>query len=192
MSNFEPTIKEAHRWALEYQATGSKEVLNHWLYATNKLYEMIQKPDLKIITPSLKFTKPFTTRTKTEAIILHHRGGTGDIESIHLDHIKRNGWIGIGYNLYIRLNGSVYLGRPLHVVGAHTLGWNDKSIGICCEGNYEILKEMPKLQEKSLIEAIKLIKSHTEYANLRIMAHRDVYATACPGKYFPMSRFINL
>ena len=75
-------------------------------------------------------------RSKTDYIILHHRAGNGDAESIHKEH-RNKGWAGIGYNLYIRKDGTIESGRPLDVVGAHAVGYNQNSVGVCFEGNFE-------------------------------------------------------
>ena len=53
-----------------------------------------------------------------------------DIDRMH----KNRGFAGIGYHFYITKDGIVHRGRPVHLLGAHCLGMNDKSIGICYEG----------------------------------------------------------
>ena len=65
-------------------------------------------------------------------IILHHRAGNGDVESIDAYH-KSLGWEGIGYHYYIRKNGDIYSGRPEWRAGAHTKGHNIGTLGICFE-----------------------------------------------------------
>lgn len=40
----------------------------------------------------------------------------------------------IGYQYYIRKDGTVYPGRHEDEPGAHCKGWNSRSIGICYEG----------------------------------------------------------
>ena len=59
---------------------------------------------------ALKF-KNLSKRNKTNVLIIHHRGGNGDLESIHQQHL-RQGWAGIGYHYYIRKDGQIYGGRP--------------------------------------------------------------------------------
>ena len=44
------------------------------------------------------------------------------------------GWSDIGYHYYIKLDGSVHIGRSLSRSGAHTFGVNLTSIGACFEG----------------------------------------------------------
>lgn len=44
------------------------------------------------------------------------------------------GWSDVGYNYVIRRDGCAEEGRPLEKPGAHTLGHNKDSIGICLVG----------------------------------------------------------
>ena len=120
---------------------------------------------------------------KIDSIILHHRAGNGDVESIHLQH-QRQGWWGIGYHYYIRKNGEIWRGRPEKWVGSHagsSNNYNTHSIGICWEGNFE-QEEMTDAQVESgrwLIEDIE-----NRYDIVEILGHRDIAKTACPGKNF--------
>lgn len=110
-------------------------------------------------------------------IILHHRGGTGDMESIHAQHLKQ-GWAGVGYNYYIRFSGVVYQGRDLKYIPSHCANNNSKSIGICLEGDFR--KQQPtKLQMDALRELVKELKA--TYPNInKVLNHNDLYATQCP------------
>lgn len=121
-------------------------------------------------------------------IIIHHAAvKEASPEAIHRYHIGR-GWVGIGYNEYIRKDGTVYICRGDNV-GAQTKGWNDKSYGICCEGNYEVETQMPEAQFNALVQRIAANKAR--FLNLEgIKGHKDFTATACPGKYFPMGRLL--
>ena len=136
-----------------------------------------------IIEQKYKWKSSLTKRKATNYIVLHHRAGLGDVNSIHNGHLA-NGWSGIGYHFYVRQDGSVYRGRPIDTVGAHCPGRNSDSIGVCFEGNYEQTKTMPAPQFKAGQELISYI--NTIYKNsLKIKRHSDYLATACPGKYFP-------
>ena len=86
-------------------------------------------------------------------MVLHHRAGDGDAEGIHKLH-KDRGYSGIGYHFYVRKDGKIYQGRPIETVGAHTLGANQKSIGICFEGDFE--KEMATLAPLEPLDPEKL------------------------------------
>ena len=64
---------------------------------------------MKIIEKTYKWRGSLTKRTSTKYIILHHRAGNGDADSIHSTHLVNNGWSGIGYHFYVRKDGSVYV-----------------------------------------------------------------------------------
>lgn len=50
---------------------------------------------------------------------------------------KKRGWKCIGYHYLIRRDGSIELGRPESMVGAHCQNHNQHSIGICYEGGLD-------------------------------------------------------
>lgn len=136
-----------------------------------------------IIEPDFFWNGALQKRAKTDYIILHHRAGNGNVESIHDQHLSQ-GWTGIGYHFYIRKNGDIHKGRPLETIGAHTEGKNSVSVGVCFEGNYhDIDKVMPTEQLKAGQELIAYLKGI--YPDAEVKGHRDFQATGCPGQYFP-------
>jgi len=121
-------------------------------------------------------------------IVIHHASSeTATPEQIHEWHLKK-GWVGAGYNEYIRKDGSLYIMRGDHE-GAHTKGYNQNSYGICLEGDFEIEKPT----EKQLLALIKTLKYHkSRFKNLRsILKHKDLNDTECPGKNIQMSYIIS-
>ncbi len=136
---------------------------------------------MKIIDTSFKWNGSLSKRNTTKYIILHHRAGLGDVQSIHTGHLAR-GWSGIGYHFYIRKDGKVFRGRPIGTVGAHCTGYNDKSLGVCFEGNFE-KDNVSGAQLKSGRELISHLKNL--YPDAEIVRHKDFQSTACPGKNFP-------
>lgn len=67
----------------------------------------------------LKFTGRPKKRNATNGIVLHHAAAQqASPRQIHEWHLKR-GWIGAGYNILVRKDGSVWELRPLWAVGAH-------------------------------------------------------------------------
>lgn len=142
---------------------------------------------MNIIETNLKFTSKLSNRSQTNYIILHHRAGNGDVTSIHTQHISRN-FSGIGYHYYVRKDGSIYSGRPIGTIGAHSLNYNNKSVGICFEGNFENEK-MCEVQKKAGIELVKHLKN--KYNSVVVIRHKDVSATACPGKNFPYDDIVS-
>lgn len=142
---------------------------------------------MKIIEEKYNWSGIFGERNRTEEIIIHHRSGNGDAQSLHNGHIE-NGWAGIGYHFYVRKDGSVYRGRPLNAVGAHCIGRNAISIGVCFEGNYQSEKTMPEAQLESGKELILYLKGLFPHA--KIKNHSDCIATMCPGRYFPLEEIL--
>ena len=126
-------------------------------------------------------------RAKTDSIYLHHAVYNGPVEDIDRMH-KNNGWTCIGYHFYVRKDGSIYRGRREDSVGAHAYGFNNTSIGICAEGNFE--KDiMSETQKNAIKELVAYLKS--KYGITIVKRHKDVNATACPGKNYPFDEIVN-
>lgn len=136
---------------------------------------------MNIIEEKYKWSGGLVNRTDTKYIVLHHRAGSGDVQSIHQTHLA-NGWSGIGYHFYVRKKGTIYRGRPLYSVGAHCLGRNGISIGVCFEGNFQS-EVMPEEQIKAGCELIGYLKKM--YPDAEIKKHSELVSTSCPGKNFP-------
>lgn len=145
---------------------------------------------MNIIDVGLKFNSNMSRMGTVEGIVLHHSGVTvlQSVEVIHNYHKNHNGWAGIGYQYYVRKDGSVYKGRPEEYAGAHCPGANSNSIGICAEGDYNN-EVMPEVQKQAIIELIADIKSR--YNIKWIKGHREVIATSCPGENFPLDEIRN-
>lgn len=136
---------------------------------------------MNIIETNLTFG-PLSKRDKTTEMYLHHAATIKcTVEQIHSWH-KAFGWPGIGYHYLVCKDGSIYRGRPEDTIGAHASGHNSYSIGICFEGNFEI-EEMPEAQKAAGKELIAYLKG--KYKIDKVLRHKDVNATACPGKHFP-------
>jgi len=76
----------------------------------------------------------------------------------------------------------VKVGRPLNQGGAHTVGHNSKSIGICVVGNFD--KNRPNESQLLLLKMlIRYLKD--KFGDLKISYHRE-YASykSCPGLQF--------
>ena len=123
-----------------------------------------------------------------EEIILHHRAGNGDVESIDAYH-KKLGWEGIGYHYYIRKNGDIYSGRPELMAGAHTKGHNIGTLGICFEGNFDIESMNPIQADAGIDLILSLMKKYPTIE--KVSKHNDYNSTACPGKYFPFQDIVD-
>ena len=120
-------------------------------------------------------------------LIVHHLEAEGinwTVDMIHQMHINERGWAGIGYHFYIRLDGSVYRGRPPEAIGAHCQGCNLNTLGIAFEGDYGKRTEMPSAQFNAWCELKKYLT--TIYGNLPVYGHREKGSSECPGRYFPL------
>lgn len=141
------------------------------------------------IIKELPFNSNWVMRDNITSIILHHakavRCTIHDIDRWHYG----NGWNGgCGYHFFVRKNGKTYEGRPIWAMGAHCAGYNNDSIGICLEGDFEI-EEMDHVQENAVIELLKHLIS--EYPQVKIFPHHALTATLCPGTNFPLTSILS-
>ncbi len=124
---------------------------------------------------------------KPNKIIIHHSATTDglmlkDYDAIRNYHINHNAWRDIGYHWVIESVNNQYRiikGRDENDDGAHCIGQNTQSIGICLVGNF-LEQEPPEAQVQTLIYLIKDI--YSRHGQLPIYGHKDFYATTCPGK----------
>lgn len=139
---------------------------------------------INIIHHNWAWAHGLVKREVTDAINIHHAAAENATpEAVHQWHLH-NGWAGIGYQLYIRKDGTIHEGRPMWARGANVLHHNWHTIGICVEGDYHKPGAvMPKAQMDALHEAIRYCKSL--YPNAAVKFHRDYGGSVCPGDYFP-------
>ena len=160
--------------------------------------------------------KGFVYTGKIKAAFVHHTAsGNGYkcsqapsvIRSIYRYHVVSMGWRDIGYNFLVDKCGTIYEGRAGGVAkavrGAHTLGFNNNSMGIAVIGTYGSHKPSASaVTAVAKLTAWKLglfganpkgktyLKSgggnlYPKGKNVRlnvISGHRDGFATECPGK----------
>lgn len=125
---------------------------------------------------------------RVTGIVLHHMAHpTADIKTVEGWHLGQ-GYNAIGYNYWVGFDGTIYEGRGLNV-GAHTLGFNEITIGIGFQGDYAKPVEMPVEQFNAGIDIIAYVKSKVP-SIVKIGGHRDYMATQCPGEYFPLAEMI--
>ena len=97
-----------------------------------------------------------------------------NIESIRRWHVDQNHWFDVGYHYFIRKNGTIELGRPLYIVGAHCVDHNIDSIGICFSGN-------TLFKDEQFISGRKLLKNLFDVFSLD-------YSHVYPHNYFNNSK----
>ncbi len=140
------------------------------------LYDPLTNPNGWMIYPD-----PLAAQLHT--VIVHHSAlefmdGPQMVQAMHMTTAR---FADIGYHFLIDGLGQLYEGRPPHVRGAHTGGFNTGYVGICLLGNFEIA---PPLQAQ--VDTLTLVAAHLKetYAINRLGGHRDFQPgfTACPGR----------
>lgn len=97
---------------------------------------------------------------------------------------RQRGFSKIGYHYLIGLNGERSLGRNIEEAGAHCVGQNANSIGICYVGGLSADGKTPKdtrtmtqkIALRTLVEEIK-----ANYPNITVHGHNEFAAKACPS-----------
>lgn len=103
-----------------------------------------------------------------------------DIDRWH----KQRGWKGIGYHYVIYRDGSIHPGRNETEIGAHCVGHNANSIGVCYIGGCAKDGKTPKdtrtsEQRSALRNLVNQLKS--KYPNAAVHGHREFAAKNCPS-----------
>lgn len=105
-----------------------------------------------------------------------------DVDKWH----KAKGWEGIGYHFFIKLDGTIELGRRIKQIGSHVAGHNKNSIGICYAGGLESDKKTPKdTRTKAQMESMKTLVQDLlkQFPAAKVVGHRDFAGVnkACPS-----------
>jgi len=133
-------------------------------------------------------------------IIVHHSltqdSGTVSWGAIRKYHMETMGWSDIGYHAGIELvssggedNFEVLLGRRWDIPGAHTVGYNNTSLGLCFVGNFDVV-EPP---EEALLLGKKVIELWMKLFGIsssNIHPHSAFSDKSCPGLLFNFGEFI--
>jgi N-acetylmuramoyl-L-alanine amidase len=166
---------------------------------------------LRTLIPLKRFPFP-SGKKKPDGIVIHHsatKPEQRDFESaktIDIDHkarglgVRYKGKVyNIAYHYVILPDGTIQEGRPVGCRGAHTRVWGyNYWVGICLVGYFDkkwsdkkyhrpTKKQMDALADLSL----ELMKKY-KFKKDRILPHRDINPTECPGKSFPMKEYIRL
>ena len=144
---------------------------------------------MNIIETAWNWNSGLSRRSSTEYIALHHAEASKCTAQQIDDWHKSNGWSGIGYHFFVRKDGTIYRGRPIWAVGAHVQGMNSKSIGICAEGAY-MTETMPEAQKRAIAELLDYLKANY-YPNAKIVGHREIGSSNCPGDNYPLEELKN-
>lgn len=122
---------------------------------------------------------------KIEKIIIHcsatPEGRHVTVKEIDKWHRER-GFSGIGYHWVVYLDGTVHKGRSEAIGGAHTVGQNAKSIGVCYIGGVDQKMKAKDTrtpaQKIALRELVKNLQSR--YPGATIHGHNEFAAKDCP------------
>jgi hypothetical protein len=151
--------------------------------------------------------KPAVDPREWKYIVLHHTAtDTGSVESIHESHLQNKDksgkpWLGIGYHFVIGngegmgdgdIEPTFRWNQQMHGAhaGASDPEYNQVGIGICLVGNFEEHPPTPA-QLAATKTLIRTLKSEYRISESRIIGHRDVRDTECPGKLFPMQEALS-
>ena len=129
-------------------------------------------------------------------IIIHHSatkdGTTFSWSAIKRYHVNELGWLDIGYHAGVELVDDDYFvmfGRPWDMAGAHTIGQNDWSLGLCFVGNYdEVEPDADMLLAGASI--VKLWRRMYDIPVSEIHRHSEYQNKTCPGTLFPWIDFL--
>jgi N-acetylmuramoyl-L-alanine amidase len=127
----------------------------------------------------------FAMRKITEIIVHCSATPEGrDVSANEIDRWHRNrGFAQIGYHYVVRLNGVIETGRPVDKIGAHCLGHNANSIGVCYVGGYaadgHTAKDTRTAAQKQALRNL-LRELLNRYPGATVHSHRDFAAKACP------------
>lgn len=139
---------------------------------------------------NVKFKERATTKT-----LIVHCAATKPTMNIGLREIrqwhKERGFLDVGYHFIIRRDGTIETGRDVNQVGAHTVGQNDSSVGICLVGGVDD-KMQPQAnftpQQMSTLRKL-LDELKVKFPGVAVKGHRDFAAKACPS--FDVKRWLD-
>ncbi|XP_060081507.1 peptidoglycan-recognition protein SC2-like [Ylistrum balloti] len=98
--------------------------------------------------------------------------------------ISFSGFDDIGYQYVIGGDGTVFEGRGWKYQGAHSPGYNTKSIGVCLLGNFTAT--LPSNDAATSLKNLHVCLQSINVLspNNSVYGHRDIRQTECPGTEF--------
>lgn len=151
------------------------------------------------------------------AVFLHHTNHPNGydcadvpamLRALQATHVQHMGWDDVGYNFVVDRCGTIYEGRgggpDRPVKGAHTQGFNARTMGVAALGNFGAGQHVPRAMLRSIaaVTAWKLRPGADPHDRVRLVSssggsrypkgtgvrlevisgHRDGYETSCPGE----------
>ena len=98
-------------------------------------------------------------------------------------HRQRGFHLGIGYHYVIRRDGTLEMGRPEYMVGAHCKNHNQHSIGVCYEGGLDIRGDpadtRTEAQKRTMRQLVDELRQR--YPKAIVVGHHNLNPLkACP------------
>lgn len=128
-------------------------------------------------------------------LIIHHTGGSDlnplqdssnftfeQCDQLHKEKFNMISSLGyyVGYHWYISKDGTIRQARADNDEGAHTIGYNSQSIGICLAGNFDAT-----YPTQAQVDSLKkLINDYVKKYNIpkeNIVPHRKFAVKTCYG-----------
>lgn len=97
-------------------------------------------------------------------LVLHATHSYPEWEDLERCHLNR-GFAGVGYHVFISKSGKIYKNRGFEWHGAHCVGLNQESIGLCFYLGEELLEPV----KESVKKAIEAVVMH--YPEIKIISH---------------------
>ena len=119
-------------------------------------------------------------------IILHHGGGWANFKQVNEYHRRKWGFkssLGfyMGYTIFIDRDGTVTQARADIEEGAHTKGFNKRTIGIGVSGN-GVVRDFAPAQYKSLKKLVDEKLAQYKLPKSKLYGHNAFSPTLCPSK----------
>ena len=163
--------------------------------ATKQTSPVVEKPSSTIevipqsawgLSPSLENCRRHTI----SKISIHHSATLTESNSSVPKHLQsyqrfhqKQGWFDIAYHFAIDLEGNVYQGRSTDCAGDTFTSYTpDGHLLIMLDGNFEQQKPTTK-SWNSLVQMVSWGLQEYHIDSTQISMHKDLAATACPGKY---------
>lgn len=125
-------------------------------------------------------------------ITIHHDGILSPVSGSWSDSVRRlesirrghvgSGWADIGYHFAIDPAGRVWACRPIQLQGAHVRNQNPGNLGVMVIGNFEHSRPTPAASA-AIASFVGSAMRQFGVPRHRVFTHRELAATACPGRY---------
>lgn len=149
-------------------------------------------------------------RITPRGIVIHHTGWIGQpVNARSLDQFHERSGYGafywgrtyhVGYHYVIYPDGRIEQGRPERLEGAHARHYN-QYLGIALAGNFSPQHnpggsrgraEPTTAQVQALARLTRRLQATYQIPDHRVVLHRQVHATECPGSRFPQRLFYRM